>query len=96
MINPDTKIVVRSLRVASPAIECGYDRDLAPPHVIEVFKAEKEVHNAVIINCFDDPGLYAVREVSSRYKGDKHNCCINSWIQNSHNIDRHTFKKYIL
>jgi len=65
IVNPNTEVVVRSLKTAPPAIECEYDRDLAAPHVInEVIKANKEGFDAVIINCFDDPGLYAAREVS--------------------------------
>ncbi|MCS7111477.1 MAG: aspartate/glutamate racemase family protein [Ignisphaera sp.] len=61
----DVEVVVKSLPGAPPAIECEYDRDLAAPHVIgEVVKANREGFNAVIINCFDDPGLEASREIS--------------------------------
>ena len=65
VVNPNTEVIVRSLKGAPPAIECDYDRDLAAPYVIkEVIKAGKEGFDAVIINCFDDPGLYAAREVT--------------------------------
>ncbi len=65
VVNPDTEVIVRSLKGAPPAIECDYDRDLAAPHVVnEVIKASKEGFDAIIINCFDDPGLHAAREVT--------------------------------
>ncbi|OYT47215.1 MAG: hypothetical protein B6U85_05735, partial [Desulfurococcales archaeon ex4484_42] len=65
VVNPDTEVIVRSLKGAPPAIECDYDRDLAAPHVInEVINASKEGFDAIIINCFDDPGLHAAREVT--------------------------------
>lgn len=65
VISPEIEVAVRSLSRGPPAIECEYDRDLAAPHVIEeVIKAAEEGFHAVIINCFDDPGLRASREVS--------------------------------
>ncbi len=65
VVNPQTEVVVRNLKDAPPAIECEYDKDLASPFVIrEVGKACNEGFDAVIINCFDDPGLEASREIS--------------------------------
>jgi len=65
IVNPDTEVIVRSLKGAPPAIECDYDRDLAVPYVInEVIRASKEGFDAIVINCFDDPGLHAAREVT--------------------------------
>ena len=66
VVDLETEVIVRSLRDAPPAIECEYDKDLAAPYVInEVRKASNEGFKAVIINCFDDPGLEASREISS-------------------------------
>lgn len=57
--------MVRSLKEGPPAIESEYDRDLAAHHVIkEVLRANEEGFDAIVINCFDDPGLHAAREVS--------------------------------
>lgn len=65
VLSSDIDVHVRSLPKAPPAIECEYDRDLAAPHVVEeVVKANKEGFNGIVINCFDDPGLEASREVS--------------------------------
>ncbi len=65
VISPEVEVFVRSLSRGPPAIESEYDRDLAAPYVIEeVLKAAGEGFHAVIINCFDDPGLRASREVS--------------------------------
>lgn len=65
VISDDVEVVVRNLPRAPPAIECEYDRDLAAPYVIEeVVRANREGFSGVVINCFDDPGLEASREVS--------------------------------
>ncbi|MFN3268292.1 MAG: aspartate/glutamate racemase family protein [Zestosphaera sp.] len=65
VVSPEVEVFVRSLSRGPPAIESEYDKDLAAPYVIdEVLKAAEEGFHAVIINCFDDPGLRASREVS--------------------------------
>ncbi len=65
VVSPDVLVTVRSLTRGPPAIEREYERDLAAPYVIEeVIKASKEGFHVIIINCFDDPGLQASREVS--------------------------------
>lgn len=65
VISPEVDISVRFLSRGPPAIESEYDRDLAAPYVVEeVIKAAEEGFHAVVINCFDDPGLRASREVS--------------------------------
>ena len=63
---PRTEVVVRSLKEGPKSIESEYDRDLAARYVVEeVVRAEKEGFDAVVINCFDDPGLHAARERAS-------------------------------
>ncbi len=65
VVSPDVYVAVKSLARGPPAIECACDRDLAAPYVVkEVIKASKESFHAIVINCFDDPGLQASREVS--------------------------------
>ncbi|MEM0474215.1 MAG: aspartate/glutamate racemase family protein [Zestosphaera sp.] len=65
VVSPEVEVSVRSLSRGPPAIESEYDRDLAAPYVIEeVVKAAEEGFHAVVINCFDDPGLRASRETS--------------------------------
>lgn len=64
IVEESTRIDVRNLREGPPAIETEYDKTLAEHYVVEeVVKAEKEGYDAVVINCFDDPGLNASREV---------------------------------
>lgn len=66
VLSDEFEVKVRNLPKAPPTIECEYDKDLATPYVIEeVLRANKEGFSAVIINCFDDPGLEASREVSA-------------------------------
>lgn len=61
--SPGTHISVRSLKEGPESIESEYDRDLVAHLVVdEVVRAEKEGFDAVVINCFDDPGLHAARE----------------------------------
>lgn len=65
VLSPGTSIVVRHLPGAPPFIETDYERELAAPLVVkEVLRANREGFDAVVINCFDDPGLEASREVS--------------------------------
>lgn len=65
IITSNTELIVRSFKEGPPAIECEYDKQRVAPYVIEeVIKANREGFDAVIINCFDDPGLEAAREVS--------------------------------
>jgi len=63
--HPNTEVVVRNISEGPKVIESVYDRDYAAHYAVrEIIKAEEEGFDAVIINCFDDPGLYAVREVT--------------------------------
>jgi allantoin racemase len=64
--SPRTEVEVRSLPEGPNSIESVYDASIASKHVVsEVIKAESEGFDAVVINCFDDPGLDAAREVSN-------------------------------
>jgi allantoin racemase len=67
IVDPDTEIHVKNLSNGPRAIEYDYDREIAAPYVVEeVIKANKEGFDAIVINCFDDPGLDAAREVSDK------------------------------
>lgn len=65
--NPDTEIVVKSLPQGPETIESEFDKALAEKRVVDVVAHEllgdKEKYDAVMINCFDDPGVKALREV---------------------------------
>lgn len=65
VLSPDVEPVVRHIRGAPLYIETEYEKELAAPLVVrEVIRANQEGFSGVIINCFDDPGLEASREVS--------------------------------
>ena len=62
----DTQIRVVSLECGTASIEKRADDALAAAGVLRrAMEAEEEGSGAVIINCMDDPGLYAAREMVS-------------------------------
>lgn len=62
--NPSFKIKVESLKQGPASIESHYDELLAAPFVVKkVIEAEQHGFDAVVINCFLNPGMYASREV---------------------------------
>ena len=62
-VSSNTKIDVVNLEKAPEAIENHYDLALAAPATVEaVIEAERKGYDAVVIGCFDDPGLHAARE----------------------------------
>jgi allantoin racemase len=63
---PDTEISNVFLDSGPASVESAYDEAVAIPDTIaKVRQAEQEGMDAVIINCFGDPGLDACREVVS-------------------------------
>jgi allantoin racemase len=63
---PGTHVSVVSLDWGTASIECHRDDALAVPDILtKVLQAEREGVDAVIIDCMDDPGLYAARELVS-------------------------------
>lgn len=61
--NPGTELVVKSLERGPVSIENEADVAEAAPYVVEeVIKAESKGFDCVIVNCFDDPGVWAARE----------------------------------
>lgn len=61
-----TKVFVENLIDGPESIESETDVVRAAPLVVEkVIEAEENGFDAVVINCFDDPGLHAARERAS-------------------------------
>lgn len=59
----ETEISISNIEKGPVSIECVYDEVYASPFIIEAAKkAEKEGYNGIIIYCFSNPALYAVRE----------------------------------
>jgi allantoin racemase len=60
---PGTEIKVVSLEWGTASIESRVDDALAAPGVLyRALQAEREGADAVVIDCMDDPGLFAARE----------------------------------
>jgi len=63
---PDTEISNVFLDAGPASVESAYDEAIATPDVVaKVREAEEDGMDAVIINCFGDPGLDAARELVS-------------------------------
>jgi len=61
----ETKLIVTCPDKGPVAIESAYDETLAAFHCMSlVKKANTEKYDAVIVACFSDPGLVAVKEIS--------------------------------
>ncbi len=62
---PETELVVTCPDKGPVAIESAYDETLAAFYSMDlVKKANAENYNAVIIACFSDPGIVAMKEIS--------------------------------
>jgi allantoin racemase len=58
------EISAASLKKGPVSIECEYDEALAIPEVIaKAREAEREGCDAVVVDCFGDPGVKAAREI---------------------------------
>lgn len=58
-------VEVANIRYGTHSVECYFDENLNAPHIVEeVRKAEEKGYNAVIIGCFFDPSVKAVREIA--------------------------------
>jgi len=64
--SPETEVVVKSLSEGPETIESEFDKALAEKHMVELVAHELtnggEAYDAIIVNCFDDPGVKALRE----------------------------------
>lgn len=61
---PGITVDVRSVARGTASIESAYDAVIVAPSIIESAReAVAEGHDAVIIGCFSDPGIDALREV---------------------------------
>lgn len=59
-----TDVTVLSLPEGPPTIETFLDVVEASPEIIKIVKDQRHKQDAIMINCFADPGLEAAREVS--------------------------------
>ncbi|WDV48031.1 aspartate/glutamate racemase family protein [Clostridiaceae bacterium M8S5] len=63
-VDKDTEISVSSLKDGPKALESDIDTAYAIPYIAKVaVEAEEEGYDGILISCFDDPGLEAIREI---------------------------------
>lgn len=66
LVRSDTELTYVEIEHGPASIECEFDAMLATPGTVaRVIAAEQEGIDAVVINCMDDPGLRAAREMVS-------------------------------
>jgi allantoin racemase len=64
---PDVEADVREVPSGPASIESAYEEYLSVPALVEALvAAEREGFDAVIVGCFDDPGVDALRELATR------------------------------
>ncbi|RLI09071.1 hydrogenase expression protein HupH [Candidatus Bathyarchaeota archaeon] len=60
----DTEVEFESIKRGPTSIESKYDEVLACPDIMRLIKeAEEDGYDAVVVNCFGDPGVMAGREL---------------------------------
>jgi allantoin racemase len=63
--SPNTEMTIRSIPRGPGSIESAYDAALVVPALLEkLTEADRNDFDAVIIGCFSDPGMDALREVA--------------------------------
>lgn len=66
LAGPGTEISVAQIERGPASIETAFDTALATPDVLRlIVEAEREGVDAVVIDCMDDPGMEAARELVS-------------------------------
>lgn len=60
----DVKIEVITVTRGPASIECRFDEALAVPGVLEKVKEVEAKSDAIVVNCFGDPGVEAAREIT--------------------------------
>ena len=62
---PDVEVSVHEVASGPAAIESAYEEYLAVPALVQALvEAEREDVDALIVGCFDDPGVDALRELA--------------------------------
>ena len=62
--SPDTQLQVVSIDKGPVSIECRYDEAIAVPYILKKVKEIADRADAIIINCFGDPGVDTAREIT--------------------------------
>lgn len=63
-LHPDTELEFLSLKQGFPSVECELHAAFNAPEVVRTAKAAWERgSDGIFVNCFDDPGVFACREL---------------------------------
>jgi len=62
--SPETRLEVVSTDKGPAGMECRYDVVLAVPYIVKKIKEIADKADAIIVNCFGDPGVEAAREIT--------------------------------
>ncbi len=65
LISEGTDIEVYTVKKGPASIECQYDEICAAPGIVEMMNKIEEKVDAVVINCFGDPGIEGIREMTN-------------------------------
>lgn len=64
VLSPGTEIAFERVKYGFPSVECSLHGIVNGSEIVRfVRKAEEDGSNGVFVNCFDDPGVYAAREL---------------------------------
>lgn len=63
-LRPDTEVAFERVEFGFPSIECELHGTVNGAEIVQLaIKAEREGAAGIFVNCFDDPGVYAAREI---------------------------------
>ena len=62
--SPDIEIEVVKIKAGPSFIKTFYDEAFALPGILKTVNEYKTKFDAIVINCFADPGIYAARELT--------------------------------
>ncbi|MFX0206604.1 MAG: aspartate/glutamate racemase family protein [Candidatus Hodarchaeota archaeon] len=63
IVKPDTQVEVIHIEKGPRSIETFYDEAMAVPEVLRIINANKSKCDGFMIDCFQDPGVQAAREL---------------------------------
>ena len=63
-LRPDTDVVFERVEFGFPSIECDLHGTVNAAEIVQIaIDAERKGADGIFVNCFDDPGVYAAREI---------------------------------
>jgi len=63
VVRPDTQVELIHIEKGPRSIETYYDEAMAVPEVLRIVREHKNKCDGIMIDCFQDPGVHAAREL---------------------------------